>query len=60
VTREELEEQIAEVSKDIDICNRKIAKVSELTKERDRLRAEFQRLIAQLEGKAISGNVYLQ
>jgi len=40
VTREELEKQIAAVSKDIDILNNKIVEVIELAKERDRLRED--------------------
>jgi len=52
VTREELEKQIAAVSKDIDICNRKIAEVFELTKERDRLRKKLGDLMWQyLQGR---------
>lgn len=44
MTREQLENQIATVSKDIDILNRKIAEVVELAKERDRLRNKLHEL----------------
>ncbi|NLK40073.1 MAG: hypothetical protein GX303_07555 [Clostridiales bacterium] len=39
--REKIEEQIAATAMDIDICNRKIAEVFELAKERDRLREKL-------------------
>ena len=44
MTREELEKQIAAVSKDIDILNNKIVEVIELAKERDRLREKLHEL----------------
>lgn len=45
MTREELEKQIAAVSKDIDILNNKIVEVIELAKERDRLRTKLNELL---------------
>ena len=57
MTREELEEQIAAVSRDIDICNRKIAEVFELTKERDRLRERLNELTQWYVGECFRGRV---
>ncbi|NLU09409.1 MAG: hypothetical protein GXW90_00415 [Tepidanaerobacter acetatoxydans] len=51
MTREELEKQIAAVSKDIDILNNKIVEVIELAKERDRLRNKMQELMRQYIGE---------
>jgi uncharacterized membrane protein YheB (UPF0754 family) len=51
VTREELEKQIAAVSRDIDILNQKIADVIRLAKERDKLREELQDMIRQYLGQ---------
>lgn len=57
MTREELEKQIAAVSRDIDICNRKIAEVFELTKERDRLRIKMSDLLRQYLGQCFREKV---
>ena len=51
MTREELEKQIAAVSKDIDILNKKIVEVIELAKERDRLRIKMSDLLRQYLGQ---------
>lgn len=51
MTREELEKQIAAVSKDIDILNNKIVEVIELAKERDRLRIKMSDLLRQYLGQ---------
>lgn len=48
MTREKIEEQIAAVSKDIDIYNRKIAEIVDLVRERDRLRQKLDELLSQL------------
>ena len=45
LTREQIEERIAAVSRDIDICNRKIAEANELIKERAKLRTKLQSLV---------------
>lgn len=44
MTREQLENEIASVAKDIDILNTKIAEASKLEKERDRLRNKLHEL----------------
>ena len=51
MTREELEREIAAVSRDIDILNQKIAEVIEFAKERDKLREELQDMIRQYLGE---------
>jgi len=51
VTREELEREIAAVSRDIDILNQKIAEVIEFAKERDRLRNKMSDLLRQYLGE---------
>jgi hypothetical protein len=48
VTREEIEQQIATISRDIDILNCKIAEAQELIEKRARLRNKLQNLITQL------------
>ncbi len=44
MTREQLENEIASVAKDIGILNTKIAEASKLEKERDRLRNKLHEL----------------
>lgn len=44
MTREQLENHIATISRDIDILNRRIAEVEEFVKERDRLREKLHEL----------------
>lgn len=44
MTREQLENHIATVSKDIDILNCRIAEAEKLAKERDRLREKLHEL----------------
>ena len=51
MTREELEREIAAVSRDIDILNQKIAEVIEFAKERDRLRNKMSDLLRQYLGE---------
>ena len=51
MTREELEREIAAVSRDIDILNQKIAEVIEFAKERDRLRIKMSDLLRQYLGQ---------
>lgn len=52
LTREQIEEQIAAVSRDIDTLNCRIAKVEEFVKERDRLRKKLGDLMRQyLQGR---------
>lgn len=51
MTREELEREIAAVSRDIDILNQKIAEVIEFAKERDRLRNKMSDLLRQYLGQ---------
>lgn len=55
MTREELERQIAAVSRDIDILNQKIAEVIEFAKERDRLRERLNELTQWYVGECFRG-----
>lgn len=57
MTREQLENRIATVSKDIDILNRKIAEVVELAKKRDRLREELNELTQRYVGEGFRDRV---
>ena len=57
MTREELEREIAAVSKDIDILNNKIVEVIELAKERDRLRIKMSDLLRQYLGECFREKV---
>lgn len=57
MTREQLENQIATVSKDIDILNRKIAEVVELAKKRDRLRDKLNELTQRYVGEGFRDRV---
>lgn len=57
MTREELEREIAAVSRDIDILNQKIADVIRLAKERDKLREELQDMIRQYLGQCFREKV---
>ena len=51
MTREELEREIAAVSRDIDILNQKIAEAIECAKERDKLRSKMSDLLKQYLGE---------
>ena len=57
MTREELEREIAAVSRDIDILNQKIAEVIEFAKERDRLRIKMSDLLRQYLGECFREKV---
>lgn len=57
MTREELEKQIAAVSRDIDILNQKIAEVTGYVKERDRLRNKMSDLLRQYLGQCFREKV---
>lgn len=57
MTREELEREIAAVSRDIDILNQKIAEVIEFAKERDRLRNKMSDLLRQYLGQCFREKV---
>jgi len=57
LTREELEREIAAVSRDIDILNQKIAEVIEFAKERDRLRIKMSDLLRQYLGECFREKV---
>jgi hypothetical protein len=52
LTREELEREIAAVSRDIDILNQKIAEVIEFAKERGELRNRMTELLKQYLGES--------
>lgn len=57
MTREQLENKIASVAKDIDILNRKIAEAEKLAKERDRLREKLHELTQWYVGECFRDRV---
>ena len=57
LTREQIENQIAIISRDIDILNTKIAEVVELAKERDRLREKLHELTQWYVGECFRDRV---
>ncbi len=57
MTREQLENEIAAIAKDIDILNRKIAEAEKLAKERDRLRERLNELTQWYVGECFRDRV---